>query len=293
MEYTNENIENYLKGKLSPSEAKSFENTSKANPTLNAELAYEKTLSFAIYSHRKMALKARLSALPVPPIGGLNPMLSLGSATIKTAAAVLAAIGIGTGLYLYTQSSENSKIILQTTKTEIATEVAKDVTTNYTTTTSETGAIKVITKTQQIDKQSVATASIKNESIKKLNKRVPNMLAFEDDSQADVRADTDESPLTKKFDSSIHRISNIDIKSVSDSKYNFHYKLKDNILLLYGQFEASQYEILELNTANGLNLFLYYNEKYYDLNNKLGTISKLKSISDKNIVNELNLARMR
>lgn len=293
MEYTNEHIENYLKGKLTAQDASVFENITNANPELKAELAYEKMLSSAVTSHRKMALKARLNNIPVAPLVGSGSIMSMGSAAIKTAAAVFAGVGIGAGLYFYTQSNNKTTITTQITKVEVAPVIVEKITENNTSTSTELVAIKEPAKAQPTKNEPIVTASIKRKPSKKLNKTVPNMLAFEDDSQSDVRADADDSPLSKKIESSIHRIFDIEIKMVSDSKYNFHYKLKDNVLMLYGKFDASQYEILEFNSTTGNNLYFYYNENYYGIKKNIDEIEKLKMISDKKTTSELNLARTR
>lgn len=294
MEYTNEHIENYLKGKLTAQDASAFESISNQNPELKAELAYEKMMSKAITSHRKMALKARLNSIPVAPVAFSGSIMSMGSAAIKTAAAVVAGVGIGAGLYFYSQTSTETTKTTQISKVEVAQPqvVAENKSENNSQVISESKEQKDITETQQTEKQSIVTASIKREP-KKLTKTVPNMLAFEDNSQADVLADADDSPLSKKVESTIHRIFDIEVKMVEDSKYNFHYKLKDNVLMLYGKFEASQYEILEFNSTTGTNLYFYYNSNYYGLKKNVDEIEKLKAISDKKTAAELDLARSR
>lgn len=293
MEYTNEHIENYLKGKLTPQDATVFENISEANPELKAELAYEKTLSSAISSHRKLALKARLNSIPVAPVLGTGSLISFGSAAIKTAAAVVAGVGIGAGLYFYTQTPKETTITTPKIEQTVAATTSSDLSNTVVKPKTYSENINKKLNTQPVENEPIITASIKKEPSKKLNKTVPNMLAFEDNSQADVRADADDSPLSKKIESSIHRISDIEIKTVNDSKYSFHYKLKDNVLMLYGKFDASQYEILEFNSTIGTNLYFYYNENYYSLRKDGDAIIKLKPISDKNTISELDLARLR
>ena len=45
----------------------------------------------------------------------------------------------------------------------------------------------------------------------------------------------------------------------------FHYQYYQGKLYLYGDFRENPYEILELNSANGKRLFIYYNNVYYNI----------------------------
>jgi hypothetical protein len=82
--------------------------------------------------------------------------------------------------------------------------------------------------------------------------------------------------------------SNIDITIDKSSENKFHYKFFNNKLFLYGSFDSNKYEILELNTYEGKQVYLYYDNSYFKLNSNQSEVSPLSKISDKKVVEQLN-----
>ena len=73
----------------------------------------------------------------------------------------------------------------------------------------------------------------------------------------------------------------ISIETISSRRYHFHYKIEDNRLFLYGKFNESPYEIIEINRAHDRQLFFYYYGDFYNLNERLVKITPLKKIKDR------------
>lgn len=83
---------------------------------------------------------------------------------------------------------------------------------------------------------------------------------------------------------------NTEVKTLHHKKYNFHYKLNEGVLTLYGNFEDIPYEILEINSSDGKRLFLNYKNNYYMLINT-GEISPLNPVTDTTLINELEIVK--
>lgn len=84
--------------------------------------------------------------------------------------------------------------------------------------------------------------------------------------------------------------SKTEVKTIHHKKYNFHYKLSEGVLTLYGNFEDIPYEILEINSSEGKRLFLNYKNNYYMLINT-GDITPLKPVTDTALINELEIVK--
>lgn len=84
--------------------------------------------------------------------------------------------------------------------------------------------------------------------------------------------------------------SKTEVKTIHHKKYNFHYKLSEGVLTLYGNFEDIPYEILEINSSEGKRLFLNYKNNYYMLINT-GEITPLKPVTDTTLINELEIVK--
>lgn len=298
MENLDNKIELLAKGKLSPDEAAQLMQDATTNLDLKSEINYQNYISKAIVEHRKLALKARLQAIQVAPItgsifGGLSTNSIL---AIKSAAVVVASLGLGASVYLYSQSNNSSNTATNEAiapveiKTNVVTEnsnVSENITSNADVETSN-----IVENNTEIVKNNVKVIpkqNVKNTAISKKN--VPNMLAFEDDSQAEINTDLSDTPLDKQVESHVHKITTIDIVNVTDSKYGFHYLLKDNILTLYGKFDSSLYEIIERNNNTSSSLYLFYNKNYYLLNSENANVQKLKKLDDTEIITELSDTR--
>jgi hypothetical protein len=84
--------------------------------------------------------------------------------------------------------------------------------------------------------------------------------------------------------------SKTEVKTIHHKKYNFHYKLSEGLLTLYGNFEDIPYEILEINSSDGKRLFLNYKNNYYMLINT-GEITPLTPVTDTALINELEIVK--
>ncbi len=299
MENLETKIELLAKGKLTSEDSKNLLEEANSNSSLKTEINYQKYISKAIVEHRKLALKARLQAIQIAPIvgsgifGGLSTNSIL---AIKSAAVVVASVGLGVSVYMYSQSNNSNNIakndgqLPQSQEVNTPIETVKDVENSI--------SKEVIPSAEEIKKQNANTDNTlitpkkEQKQVTKSQKNIPNMLAFEDASQADINADLGDAPAEKVLESHVHKITTIDIVNVADSKYGFHYLLKDNKLTLYGKFDLSIYEIIERNNNTENSLYLFYNKNYYLLKADNGNIQKLRKLEDAEIITDLSDSRM-
>lgn len=82
--------------------------------------------------------------------------------------------------------------------------------------------------------------------------------------------------------------SSVEIRSVIDKKYNFHYNFKEGTLTLYGNFQDIPYEIIEINSASGKSFYLNYRDSFYHIKNTK-SITPLKPVTNENLINELRI----
>ena len=84
--------------------------------------------------------------------------------------------------------------------------------------------------------------------------------------------------------------SSVEIRSVIDKKYTFHYTLSGGMLTLYGNFEDVPYEILEINSASGKRFYLKYKDHFYNIINT-SDITPLEPVTNEALINELKIVK--
>jgi hypothetical protein len=83
----------------------------------------------------------------------------------------------------------------------------------------------------------------------------------------------------------------VDVDS-SSKKYTFHYQFNKGKLMLYGSFDMTLYEILEIKGENH-SVFMFYKDNYYLLNERQSSITTLEPIKDKALIARLSEYRVR
>jgi len=93
--------------------------------------------------------------------------------------------------------------------------------------------------------------------------------------------------------SSLAKVEKINIETVSSRRYNFHYKIENNKLFLYGKFNESPYEIIEINSSSDKKLFFYYYGDFYKLEKRTKKPTPLVKIENRKLINELDVLKSR
>lgn len=302
-------IELYVKGKLTGPALFEFEQQMAADKQLASEVALQKHAISAIQESRRLSLKARLNNIPVSTgstSGSGNSISNFSKFfSIKSAAVVVATVGVGIGAFFFTQNqidvaenvSENSlenvnpdtAMLLNSGSVATSTAPAVAETDDY----KPENTAPTNTTSQS---QSVSTIENSTSSAPKARKISANGEAmldqkFEDGSDGEVATEEVSAPKNTVASEDTKKKSEVDIKNISDGKYNFHYMLKENTLFLYGSFDATPYEILEFNEREGQSIYLYYDNSFFELKTAEVKPAKLKKITDEKLVAELTEAR--
>ena len=312
-----EQIDLFVQGKLQGPELAALQDLIKNDPKVANEVEMQNLVTQAIKKDRMQALKMRLDSIEVPAISTGSPLAGTSVANyfgLKMAAVVLLTAGtIGLGTYLYLNQIDYQKptIIADTIKEETVpviddqgviadsqNEVVRGNVAEKATTIAEQEEIKADEKragnvekpySLKAKKEVVVSADFKKGKAVADGEKMLEQ-KFEDGTTHDIKVDA-EAPKEIISTEEITKTSDVDIKNIQDGKHNFHYMLKEGVLFLYGNFEASPYEILEFNEKGGQALYLYYDRSYFSLTEGKGTISKLKKITDQKLITALTEAR--
>jgi hypothetical protein len=93
--------------------------------------------------------------------------------------------------------------------------------------------------------------------------------------------------VTTEAHKSTGTVSHIAVETeASNAKYHFHYQFINSKLVLYGAFDKSLYEILEINGEHRT-VFLFYKGSYYLLNEKESHVTPLEAIKDAALLRRL------
>ena len=220
------------------------------------------------------------------PVGG---GLSSGIAAGKIAAVVVTAGIIGTSLYFYFKPAENKPAVTSEISAKIepiSPPVVKD------STTLSEPAQPVRQQPIAVEPKTEKKKSLRNKKEAKAKATQQPKLEVVDPSDELVDNSTKVTP-TVEGQKSVVSISHIAVETNStNKKYTFHYQFKGGNLVLYGSFDKSLYEILEIHGDRHA-VFLFYKENYYLLNEKQNKITALVAIKDAVLLKKLKEYRGR
>ncbi|MDH5365433.1 MAG: hypothetical protein OEW67_00480 [Cyclobacteriaceae bacterium] len=265
-------IDRYLGGEMTAEEMTGFEQTLSTDPLLNKEFLFQKEIVDGIKLARKRELKNTLNTIDIT--GGT-------SSSIWNAKTVTAAIVTVGGILTYMMFPINEQNtegaipkVIENTSTEYESQKKSEVEIiNITPTVSDntiTNHIKADDESQE-----VFTKKEIKEDVEIVNTDVMDDFGdFEEDKLN--HADAPENFMNDKgaFE---HSTIKVEINN-NKKKYSFHYQLKDNTLFLYGNF-TKIYEVLEFKNNSENDLFFYYNNKYYDINENQNSITLLEEMT--------------
>jgi hypothetical protein len=278
MDRPEELIELYLTHKLTPLEVSEFENALFNNSTLQKEVKLQSSIIESIKKARAIELKATLSKVKIDS----HPFFT----TYRKISVSMAIIGTLFILYyLYPervlQEKQLDKSPVQGAPAELRQEKTIELNEKET-------AGKIETKSTISEKVVVAPSAKKLEPAQ----RTP-IEALDPSNEFESGSSVSSTDLVSVSPSrNVVSLSNIVVENdESDKRYTFHYKFHQGKLILYGSFDSSLYEILEINGENR-SVFLYYKEHYYLLNEKQNKIKMLQPIRDTALLEKLTEYRL-
>ncbi|MFC2123972.1 hypothetical protein ACFLU5_04095 [Bacteroidota bacterium] len=284
-------VEGYFEGSLSASEKADLEHQLEMDPGLKSEFDLQNAIIETIKETRRIELKSYLNNISV----GWYHMIPN---SWKVAA----------GITLFSVSSLSAFFLLEDTfKPELnnidlsqgteSEQIETDKSTipgipEVTITIEETGkeTYKLIEEAEEIPALEVTVKEVTPANVPMAV--IPDMPSdFEEISNPDPMPEISEELTT--FEPVTSSSSVLNMKTINDDKHQFHYTLSEGILLLYGNFKDSPYEIMDLYSSKGVQMYLFYKNNYYNLKKNTLKISPLELVTDASLITELDVLRQK
>ncbi len=258
-----ENIDDYLANRLTSEQKQAFEQELSGDPALKEEVAFQQQIIKSVQQARVAELKQMLNQVPVTSSGWTSGQIA--------ATAISAGI-IATSLYFYFQDNQPT-LTPEPTQPEfvIQPEPSKE--------TPAAEPKDEVTPSKEIQRKEPLTR--KDKTVTPVQK--PDIQVVD---PSEEFKETEE-PAEETPSRSALTISKMEVvTSPTSKKYTFHYEFAEGKLHLYGPFDRSLYEILEIN-GDGHAVFLFYKENYYLLDETQHSVTPLAPIRDGALLKKL------
>ena len=275
----------YFDNELSEAEKQDFLKELEANPELKSEFEFQQQVVEGIQAARKAELKAMLDNVPVASVGTSSTSI-IYKAILGGAATIL----VGTGIYWYYFSSNTP-----------AESVQEPVTIEY---TDKEQVVEIDNSDVNLEDNNIESQqNAHSEADNKRSSKVENKPSGTPKVNMPEMPDTDDGFASKTLpeeslevpktvrNASVNLNSKIDVEVKMKKKYDFHYQFASGKLVLYGDFDDSLFEVLELNVQDESTLYLFYKSNYYYLNDRSGEISELEAVKDEPLKEKLENLR--
>ncbi len=272
-------IDDYLSNRLKGAEKEAFDKQLAIDPTLKSDLDFQKQIIEGIKNARASELKSMLNKVPV---GGAG--VSVDFSVMKMAAGLAAAGIIGAAAYFYTRNELPPFDKAATDLNKQTEKVAPEEKPQPENIAPESNTPESVTPADKDEPKKESKPSVKQDDAKPAEKPKLEVADPSDDVNSNDNAKGEEPSTLNRNEISV---SNIQVEmDSSNKKYDFHYQFVGNKLMLYGSFDKSLYEVLEVNGTNHA-VFLFYKDAYYLLDEKQQKIAKLEPIKDAALVSKL------
>ena len=287
-------IEAYLKNELSENERAAFDAFLEKDPILKSELQFQKETVDAIRHHRKMELKQRLNNIQIdsPFMYQLPKVAIIGTFAIVSMVAGFFVFNNQTPVknqqavevILDDKSSDKMK---QLESEEVLDNQNQEVTTN-----SENEEVIAETNTKITTPAPVyplvpsqqKTEPKEESTIDKVNKetsKTANILSSSKEESKNAFKVQETDPEKGVFDGK----DKISLESIASNK-KLKYQYSNGKLFLFNNTTKGREVNMEINGKN--QLFLYYENDYYELNDEQFEIAEAKKVNDKILIEKLN-----
>jgi hypothetical protein len=278
-------FEEYLKGSLSEQDKILLENKISTDPALKSEMEIQRDIVGVIRNARKSELKSMLASTHV----GWYHMVP---AAWKAAASVVILTVTGLSAYFLIPgigdppSFSNASEEVTSSVIEKKREALEPVNSSPQITDTETASENSLSKPEAENKTEIQDIAVSELEIPQpvLDDTPGNLGENELIKEEAANA----SPLNPSNDIAGKVVT---VSTGKDAKYDFHYSFSEGSLMLYGNFDGTPYEILEVNSTGGKKYFLYFNSDYFSLSQNTITISPLVKVTDQNLICELDILK--
>jgi len=291
-EYSNL-IDQYFSGEMTGTDRLVFEGRVASDPILGSEFDHQSDIIENLKGHREMELKARMNSIDVSP----TIWASLAqSSMMKPVIYGISSLMVVSASYFYINTEESFETHLEHLQPI----------SEYT----ELGNLEPVYP-NQLDYQYDGNGQIldyydeileieadfivtdEHQQMQAIDFDVPQVAVAVENN--DVHSPDAVFEGAKRIEniSSPFNVEKINIETVSSRKYKFHYKMEDNKLFLYGKFNESPYEILEINSTTDKRLFFFYYGDFYRLEKSTRKATPLIKIENRKLINELDVLKSR
>ncbi|MFY0627835.1 MAG: hypothetical protein JXR07_16170 [Reichenbachiella sp.] len=281
-------LDAYFSGEMKGSDRLVFEGRVESDPVFKSEFESQNEIVESLKAHRKAELKTRLDNISVEPslIGSL-----LQSSALKPVVYAVTSVAVLSGSYLFYNQEAAIENHIQHIKgqkeffTASNIQANNDLVLDY---RHEPKDLKIALNQPAVSEKSDQSLNTNDVVVSDIIFEVPEVngemgaeefkapgLALEEAKRIE------EVPSTAKLDK-------IQINTINSRRYGFHYRVEDNRLFLYGKFNESPYEIIELNTPSSKSLFFFYDGSFYNLNKEASSVTPLSRIEDKKLSDRLD-----
>lgn len=264
-------LDGYLSNRLNEQERIAFEKKMEGDPSLKSDVELQKQIVQGIRKARAAQLKGMLNNVPVT--GGST----WGAG--KIAAGIVAAGVAVTALYFFT--SDEPQVVTEETTTQLISASPDEVKTAVDT----SGVIESLDEKEPViaaeEKVILKTTKVPGKTASPVRK--PDIKPA-DPTEEFSQENTQEEGTPGRSEISASKMEVI--TELADKKHNFHYQFSQGKLFLYGPFDKSLYEIIEIH-GDGHAVFLKYRENYYLLDEKESNITPLVLIKDSQLLKKL------
>ncbi|MCU0431249.1 MAG: hypothetical protein MUF42_14895 [Cytophagaceae bacterium] len=293
-------IEAYLTGDLSEVETLSFEKAMSSDPSLKAEVDFQRDVIDSLKDYRKAQLKARLNNLDV------SAASSSGSKLMTYAASVLAVAGIGAAALYFTSSndqptqkenisqvtveSENSEVQYseQNTQPAVQSDNSDSDNTDASADKKEKDRKK---KSNAADNSTKPTNTPSNELTKPVEPdfNMPGDKFAKADDFTGNTADVPSGEISKGAVKSLKGVEEVTI--VDSNPKDLSYQYVNNELYLYGDFNSRPYELIEYNSNKSPRLFIKFDGVIYELKNNTSKPTPMTPVSDNKLLEQIKVSQ--
>ncbi|WP_109832580.1 hypothetical protein [Reichenbachiella versicolor] len=296
----NEQLEAYISGEMKGADRLVFEGHVESNPILKAEFDYQMDIIESLKSRRKSELKTRLSNISVEPtlIGAF-----LQSSLVKPVIYGLTSLTLVTGTYLFYNTKAATNIHLKAVEGKMEYLTASNINIDFKEKIDfvyNPSPVKNDIEYSAIASMAVDIKNVPTKEEKEVLNQIdaPQALVFEipnmeTEQEEDFNAPNLGIESTEKVETEtvVTVPEKISINQVNSRKYHFHYRIEDNRLFLYGKFDESPYEIIEVNGRYDKKIYFYYNGDFFHLRKGATDITKLSRINDTHMIQRLDLLK--
>jgi hypothetical protein len=267
-------IDDYLTDRLGEAEKTGFEKQLESDPSLKADVDLQKQILEGIKKHRAAELKSMLSKVPISSGTVINFSVA------RMAAGLITAGVVGASIYFYLKPEEVPDMTKAAADLTKKTEQVQPKDSQVA--TEAEAKQDVTTVTQPEEKKEVKS----NDAVSTTKKEFTQP-KLEVANPSEEMTEGKNEPAVSEGSRNAVTVSHIEVATDNSNKnYKFNYQFASGKLFLYGPFDKSLYEILEINSDNK-SVFLFYRENYYMLDGSQLTVTPLKPISDSALIKKL------